>query len=84
VKAIMLALARAGVAHGDLSAYNLLVHRGRVVVIDLPQLVDIASNPNGMSLLRRDCDNVCDWFTRRKIPCDPEEVFAELVAEVYG
>lgn len=84
VTQIMRSFARAGVAHGDLSPYNLLVHHGRVVVIDLPQLVDVASNPNGMSLLRRDCVNVCDWFTRRRMPCDVEEVFAELVAELYG
>ena len=84
VMEIMRSFARAGVAHGDLSPYNLLVHHGRVVVIDLPQLVDVASNPNGMSLLRRDCVNVCDWFTRRRMPCDVEEVFAQLVAELYG
>ena len=75
---------RAGAAYGDLSPYNLLVHHGRVVVIDLPQLVDVASNPNGMALLRRDCVNVCDWFARRRVTCDAREVFAELVAELYG
>ena len=81
---IMHLFARAGVAHGDLSAFNLLVHHGRVVVIDLPQLVEVASNPNGMSLLHRDCVNVCEWFTRRGIERDTEDVFAELVAEMFG
>ena len=81
---IMRLFARAGVAHGDLSAYNLLVHDGRVIVIDLPQLVEVASNPNGMSMLQRDCANVCDWFTRRGLECDAEEIFAELVAELFG
>ena len=38
-------LARAGFAHGDLSPYNLLVHDGRLVVIDLPQVVDVVANP---------------------------------------
>ena len=41
------ALARDGLAHGDLSAYNLLVHDGRLVVIDLPQIVDVIANPRG-------------------------------------
>jgi RIO kinase 1 len=53
-------------------------------VIDLPQLVEVVSNPNGMSLLHRDCVNVCEWFTRRGVPCDAEEVFAALLPELYG
>lgn len=75
--------ARAGFAHGDLSAYNLLVHRERIVVIDLPQIVDAVTNPNGLDLLHRDCTNIADWFTRQRVPCDAEERFAELLAELY-
>ncbi len=76
--------ARAGYAHGDMSAYNLLVHEGRVVVIDLPQIVDAISNPNGIRMLHRDCVNIADWFTRKRVPCDAEAVFAELLGELYG
>jgi RIO kinase 1 len=83
VVAIMHGFALAGTAHGDLSPYNLLVHRGRVVVIDLPQLVDVVSNPLGMDLLQRDCHNVCEWFTRRGLAVDEHELFGELVADVY-
>ncbi|MFF1572514.1 serine protein kinase RIO [Leifsonia sp. NPDC058292] len=79
----MRALARAGLAHGDLSAYNLLVHHGRVVVIDLPQVVEVVSNPGGLDFLQRDCTNVCDWFTRRGLERDAGELFGELVAELY-
>ena len=75
--------ARAGFAHGDLSAYNLLVHHGRIVVIDLPQIVDAVTNPNGLDLLHRDCINIAEWFTRQRVPCDAEELFAELLAELY-
>ncbi|KRE29455.1 serine/threonine protein kinase [Agromyces sp. Soil535] len=78
----MRTLARAGLAHGDLSPYNLLVHHGRIVAIDLPQVVDLVSNPQGFDLLHRDCVNVCDWFTRRRLECDAEELFGELVGEV--
>ena len=80
---IMRAFARAGTAHGDLSPYNLLVQRGRVIVIDLPQLVEIASNPNGMALLERDCVNVCDWFARRGLDVDAGAILAELVTDLY-
>lgn len=81
--AILYGIAAIGAAHGDLSPYNLLVHRGRVVAIDVPQLVDVVGNPTGMSLLERDCRNVCDWFTRRGHECDADEVFARAVAEVF-
>jgi RIO kinase 1 len=82
VAEFMHTLARAGLAHGDLSPFNLLVHHGRVVAIDLPQVVDLVSNPQGFDLLHRDCVNVCDWFTRQRLECDAEELFGELVGEV--
>ena len=59
------------------------MHDGRVVVIDLPQLVDIAANPNGMAMLERDCRNVCDWFVRRGLPVDAGELFARAVGELF-
>lgn len=83
VEAIVLGFARAGCAHGDLSPYNLLVDRGRVVVIDLPQLVDVIANPNGMALLERDCRNVCAWFARRGLDRDADALFARAVAELF-
>ncbi len=52
-----------GLAHGDLSPFNLLVHRGRLVLIDLPQVVDIVTNPQGPAFLARDLRIVTDWFT---------------------
>lgn len=80
---IMRVFAAAGFAHGDLSAYNLLVHEERVRVIDLPQIVDIIANPQGLDLLHRDCVNICDWFARRRVDCDAEELFAELLAASF-
>ncbi|MBA3488116.1 MAG: RIO-like kinase [Longispora sp.] len=58
-------LARRGYAHGDLSPYNLLVHHGRLVIIDLPQIVDVVANPRGVEYLERDARNVATWFTAR-------------------
>ncbi|MEP6479104.1 MAG: RIO1 family regulatory kinase/ATPase [Rhodoglobus sp.] len=75
--------ARGGFAHGDLSPYNLLVHDGRIVVIDLPQIVDAVSNPNGLDLLHRDCTNIADWFTRQRVEVDAEELFAEMLGELF-
>jgi RIO kinase 1 len=59
----LVALARDGLAHGDLSAYNLLVHDGRLVMIDLPQVVDVIANSQGAMYLTRDAENVGRWFT---------------------
>ncbi|KJQ55456.1 serine protein kinase RIO [Microbacterium sp. SA39] len=81
---IMRVFAAAGFAHGDLSAYNLLVHEEQVRVIDLPQIVDIIANPQGLDLLHRDCVNICDWFARRRVECDAEELFADLLAASYA
>jgi RIO kinase 1 len=60
----MTALARDGLAHGDLSAYNLLVHDGRLIMIDLPQVVDVIANPRGGWFLDRDAANIGRWFTQ--------------------
>jgi RIO kinase 1 len=74
-------LARHGLAHGDLSAYNLLVHGDRLVMIDLPQVVDVVANPQGARYLERDADNVAAWFTARGltgVDPGPEELGALL------
>jgi RIO kinase 1 len=63
--AALVTLAGHGLAHGDLSAYNLLVHQGRLVLIDLPQIVDVIANPRGAHFLERDAANVARWFTAR-------------------
>lgn len=80
-------LARHGWAHGDLSAYNILVDDGRLVLIDLPQVVDVVANPNGQDFLRRDCVNICTWFAARGLSpeiADPEDLFGSLVALAFG
>ena len=80
---ILLAFARGGFAHGDLSAYNLLLDRGRVVVIDLPQVIDIAFNPAGADFLHRDVVNVSTWFARRGYETDAEQLFADVLAQLW-
>ncbi|CAM05124.1 serine protein kinase RIO [Saccharopolyspora erythraea] len=82
----LLALAEQGYTHGDLSAYNVLVEpesggAGRLVLIDLPQAVDLAANPLGATYLRRDVDNITGWFRDRGAPgdqVDPDELCTAL------
>jgi RIO kinase 1 len=79
----MAVMARHGWAHGDLSPYNILAQGDRVVVIDLPQVLDIVSNPNGVDFLLRDCRNVCQWFVSRGLDVDADELLAELLAQAW-
>ena len=76
-------LARHGIAHGDLSPYNILAAGDRLVIIDLPQAVDIIGNPAGIDFLMRDCHNVCTWFQARGLDVDEHDLFTELLASAY-
>ncbi|MEP7091703.1 MAG: RIO1 family regulatory kinase/ATPase [Nocardioidaceae bacterium] len=78
----MAGLARLGVAHGDLSPYNVLAAGERLVLIDLPQVVDLAANPAGLDFLMRDCHNVCAWFVSRGLRVDEHELFSDLLTSV--
>ncbi|MEV6149021.1 RIO1 family regulatory kinase/ATPase [Nonomuraea sp. NPDC052129] len=78
----LVVLAREGLAHGDLSAYNLLVHEGRLVIIDLPQIVDVISHPTGPHFLDRDARNVATWFAAKGVAsADPDALSALLQSE---
>lgn len=54
----------AGVVHGDLSDYNVLIDADGPVVIDFPQWVDAASNRNARDLLVRDVNNLSAFLAR--------------------
>jgi RIO kinase 1 len=54
----------AGVVHGDLSEYNILLAADGPVIIDLPQAVDAAGNNQAAAMLERDVDNLATYFGR--------------------
>lgn len=76
-------LVQHGLVHGDLSPYNILAAGERLVIIDLPQIVDLVGNLNGMDFLLRDCTNVCSWFRARGLEVDENDLFAELLAHAF-
>jgi RIO kinase 1 len=82
--AVLDTLARHGLAHGDLSPYNLLVHQGRLVLIDLPQVVDVIAHPTGRDYLARDARNVATWFAARGLPGADPDALALRAAEQAG
>ena len=76
-------LVQAGLVHGDLSPYNTLAAGDRLVIIDLPQMVDLVGNPRGMDFLLRDCTNMCAWFRSRGLEVDEQELFGDLMAHAF-
>ena len=54
----------AGVVHGDLSEFNILLAEDGPVIIDLPQAIDAAGNNSAAALLERDVANLRIWFGR--------------------
>jgi RIO kinase 1 len=54
----------AGIVHGDLSEFNILLGSEGPVIIDLPQAVDAAGNNHASSMLERDVDNLTAYFGR--------------------
>ena len=79
----MSTLVQAGLVHGDLSPYNTLAAGDRLVIIDLPQMVDLVGNPRGMDFLLRDCANMAGWFRSRGLDVDEHDLFGELMAHAF-
>lgn len=78
----LIQLASFGLAHGDLSPYNVLVSGDRCVLIDLPQAVDIVANPGAREYLSRDCRVIADFFRRKGVAAaDGELLELRLLAE---
>lgn len=54
----------AGLVHGDLSEFNILLAADGPIIIDFPQAVDAAQNNHAANLLERDVQNLADFFGR--------------------
>ena len=70
----------AGIVHGDLSEFNILLAADGPVVIDLPQAVDAAGNHHASRMLKRDVANLRDFFGRFA----PELLSADFGPEIWA
>jgi RIO kinase 1 len=70
----------AGVIHGDLSEFNILISADGPVIIDLPQAVDAAGNNHAPDMLERDVANLTSYFGRFA----PELLGTEYGKEIWA
>jgi RIO kinase 1 len=64
----------AGLVHGDLSEYNIVVHDGELALLDLGQAVTV-HHPHAEEFLERDCRNVAAFFDRAGAETDADDLF---------
>jgi RIO kinase 1 len=74
----------AGVIHGDLSEFNVLLAADGPVIIDLPQAVDAAGNNHAPRMLLRDVDNLRSFFGRHAPALLPTQYGPEIWALYAG
>ncbi len=70
----------AGVVHGDLSEFNILLAADGPVIIDLPQAVDAAGNNHAQRMLLRDVENLRNFFGQSA----PELLATQYGAEIWS
>jgi RIO kinase 1 len=82
VLAEVIGMLAAGVVHGDLSDFNVLMGADGPVIIDFPQSVDASSNQNARKLLLRDVDNL-HRFLARFMPGRKPPPYAQEMWQLY-
>lgn len=74
-------LSRLGLVHGDLSTYNLLWHRDKVWLIDVPQVVELSVGRAAVELVQRDARSLVTSFRRLGVQADAGDLARVLLAD---
>jgi len=71
---------KAGLVHGDLSAFNILIHKEKPVFIDFSQ-ASLVKAPNAKELLERDLQNVAAYFKRHDVKVEVKKELSKISAQ---
>jgi RIO kinase 1 len=71
-------IVKSGRVHGDYSAFNILWHDEKAVIIDFPQVIEFKNNPNANAFLERDIHSLCKSFRKQGIIADKVKVLREV------
>ncbi|MEZ4607308.1 MAG: RIO1 family regulatory kinase/ATPase [Deinococcales bacterium] len=78
---LLQALFKLGKVHGDYSAFNLLWHQQKIILIDLPQMVNIEENSEALKLLEQDTRSLCASFKSMGLEHNPEDIFKLVIGQ---
>ena len=70
-------LHKAGLVHGDLSAFNIINYKEKPVLIDMSQSTTL-DNPRADDFLKRDVKNICSFFKKIGLEKDPKKILRFL------
>ena len=76
---LLVRMLQLGKIHGDFSAYNLLWWKGKVIIIDVPQMVEVEENRSAGELLERDVTSLCRSV--KGVRADPRSVLERVLRD---
>jgi RIO kinase 1 len=79
VIAFMKKLHKGGLVHGDLSEYNILIHRKKPVFIDFSQTTSLR-DPNAREWVERDAKNIAAFFMKKKIKTSADQILKSVMS----
>ena len=69
---------KAELVHGDISAFNVLIHKNKPYIIDLGQGI-LTEHPNALDFLKRDIKNIVRYFKKYNIQADENKIYKKIV-----